>query len=354
MPIVVGPVPIVVGGRPRAACAAPDTVKGVTPPQLLRRTHDAADWTLEELLAHKQRTGTRVSLVLPARDEADTVGAIVSRVRAELVDAVPLVDEVVVIDSDSTDGTARAARDAGAVVHEAATVRPDLGGRPGKGEAMWKALFVTEGDVLVFMDADLTEWGTHFVAGLLGPLLTDDGVDLVKGFYDRPRGSTVKGVHREVPSEGGRVTELVARPLIALHWPELSGVVQPLAGEWAVRRTLFERLSVPHGYAVELAALVDTARVRGTDAIAQVDLGRRKHGHQPLRDLGAMSLQILAMAQARLADPSDADAVALRQFDWSTGRAVPVARAVDVGERPPAVTVPGYAGEPVRRGAASC
>lgn len=330
------------------------SVKGVTRPQLARRTHRAADWTPEGLLVLKRRRGTRVSLVLPARDEAATVGAIVTRVREELVEAVPLVDEIVVIDSDSTDDTARVARDAGAVVHEAAGIRPDLGDRLGKGEAMWKSLFVTTGDVLVFMDADLTEWGTHFVTGLIGPLLAEDGVDLVKGFYDRPKGSTVKGVHREVPSEGGRVTELVARPLVALHWPELAGVVQPLAGEWAVRRDLFERLSVPHGYAVELAALVDTVRLRGVDAIAQVDLGLRKHGHQPLGDLGAMSLQILAMAESRVSRSPDTDEVRLQQYDWGTGQAVPVARAVDLGERPPAVTVAGYAAEPVRRGAASC
>lgn len=327
-------------------------MKGVTPTPLAHRSHVAAEWTPEQLLAHKHRTGTRVSLVLPARDEATTVGAIVTRVREDLVEAVPLVDEIVVIDSDSTDGTARAALDAGAVVHEAAAVRPDLGSFVGKGEAMWKSLFVATGDALVFMDADLTEWDTHFVTGLLGPLLAGDGVDLVKGFYDRPAGSTVKGVHSEVPSEGGRVTELVARPLVALHWPELAGVVQPLAGEWAVRRDLFEQLSVPHGYAVELAALVDTVRLRGVDAVAQVDLGLRRHGHQPLRDLGAMSLQILAMAAARVSGAEPADDLTLRQYDATAGRAVPTDRAVDVGERPPAVSVPGY--EPVRREAGTC
>lgn len=327
-------------------------MKDVTPTPLARRTHVAAEWTPEQLLAHKQRTGTRVSLVLPARDEAATVGAIVTRVREQLVETVPLVDEVVVIDSDSSDGTADAAHAAGAVVHEAAAIRPGLGSVLGKGEAMWKSLFVTTGDVLVFMDADLTEWDTHFVTGLLGPLLTDDAVALVKGFYDRPPGSTVKGVHSEVPSEGGRVTELVARPLIALHWPELAGVVQPLAGEWAVRRDLFEQLSVPHGYAVELAALVDTARLRGVDAVAQVDLGLRRHGHQPLRDLGAMSLQILAMAAARAAGAEPAGDLTLRQYDATAGRAVPTDRAVDVGERPPAVSVAGY--EPVRREAGTC
>jgi glucosyl-3-phosphoglycerate synthase len=161
---------------------------------------------------------------------------------------------------------------------------------------MWKAQFVTTGDVLVFMDADLLDWDTHFVPGLLGPLLTRPEVALVKGFYERPMLSG----DAAVPFEGGRVTELVARPLIRLLFPELGGLHQPLAGEWAVRRELFEQLSVPTGYAVELAALVDTLRARGVDAIAQVDLGTRAHRHQSLRDLSGMATQILAAALARV------------------------------------------------------
>jgi glucosyl-3-phosphoglycerate synthase len=160
---------------------------------------------------------------------------------------------------------------------------------------MWKSLFVTKGDVLVFMDADLLDWDTHFVPGLLGPLLTRPEVSLVKGFYERPG----VGDHRSATLDGGRVTELVARPLIALEHPQLAGLVQPLAGEWAVRRSLFSALSVPTGYAVELAALIDTAATRGTDAIAQVDLGRRAHRHQSLRDLGGMARQLMAMALGR-------------------------------------------------------
>jgi len=236
-----------------------------------------------------------VSLVVPARNEAATVGDVVGRVREALVDTVALLDEIVVIDSDSTDDTYDVATDAGAVVHRAAEIRPDLGTVTGKGEAMWKAQFVTTGDLLVFMDADLLDWDTHFVPGLLGPLLTRPEVALVKGFYERPM---VSG-DAAVPFEGGRVTELVARPLIRLLVPELAGLHQPLAGEWAVRRELFERLSVPTGYAVELAALVDTQRARGIDAIAQVDLGTRAHRHQSLRDLSGMSTQILAAALAR-------------------------------------------------------
>ena len=284
-----------------------------------------------------------MSLVVPARNEAATVGAVVTRVREALMDTVALLDEIVVIDSDSTDDTYDVASDAGAVVHRSSEIRPDLGSLPGKGEAMWKSLFVTTGDVLVFMDADLVDWDTHFVPGLLGPLLTRPEIALVKGFYERPGGSGALS--------GGRVTELVARPLIALTHPELAGLVQPLAGEWAVRRSLFETLSVPTGYAVELAALVDTAAALGVDAIAQVDLGQRAHSHQDLLDLGAMSVQIMAALGRRgsglagpagRADAADVtDEVVLRQYRPEQGRIVPDARVVPVGERPPAVSVVG-------------
>jgi glucosyl-3-phosphoglycerate synthase len=260
---------------------------------LERNTHHWDDWSLAELADAK--AGRTVSLVVPARNEAATVGDVVTRVREALVDTVALLDEIVVIDSDSTDATYDVATGAGAVVHRSAEIRPDLGTEPGKGEAMWKSMFVTTGDLVVFMDADLLDWDTHFVPGLLGPLLTRPDVALVKGFYERPMGSGESAV----PFEGGRVTELVARPLVRLLFPELAGVHQPLAGEWAVRRDVFEGLSVPHGYAVELAALVDVLRAHGLDAIAQVDLGTRAHRHQSLRDLSGMAEQILAAALAR-------------------------------------------------------
>jgi glucosyl-3-phosphoglycerate synthase len=267
-----------------------------------RNTHHWDDWSLASLVETK---GARVvSLVVPARNEAATVGDVVTRVREALVDTVALLDEIVVIDSDSTDSTYDVATDAGAVVHRAAEIRPDLGTVPGKGEAMWKSQFVTRGEVIVFMDADLLDWDTHFVPGLLGPLLTRPEVQLVKGFYERPmvQGDTV------LPFEGGRVTELVARPLIRLLFPELGGILQPLAGEWAIRRSLFETLSVPTGYAVELAALVDTVRAYGLDALAQVDLGTRAHRHQSLRDLTGMATQIMAMALARSGVPTHGEA----------------------------------------------
>ena len=266
-----------------------------------RNTHHWDEWALTDLLAAK--ADCTVSLVVPARNEAATVGDVVTRVREALVDTVALLDEIVVIDSDSTDDTYDVATDAGAVVHRSAEIRADLGTMPGKGEAMWKAQFVTRGDVLVFMDADLLDWDTHFVPGLLGPLLTRPEVELVKGFYERPMGSGAEAV----PFEGGRVTELVARPLIRLLFPTLGAIHQPLAGEWAIRRSLFEQLSVPHGYAVELAALVDTERTRGLDAIAQVDLGTRAHRHQSLRDLSGMSTQIMAAALARVGAGPEVD-----------------------------------------------
>jgi glucosyl-3-phosphoglycerate synthase len=155
-------------------------------------------------------------------------------------------------------------------------------------------LFVTTGELLVFIDADLTQWDTHFITGLLGPLLTEDATLLVKGFYDR-----VLDMGDGVSMEGGRVTELVARPIFALHWPQLSALAQPLAGEWAVRRSLFESLPVPVGYGVELAAVIDTVNVHGVNAIAQVDLGRRAHRHQNLHDLGVMATELLNVANRR-------------------------------------------------------
>ena len=179
------------------------------------------------------------------------------------------------------------------------------------------------------MDADLTDWDTHFVPGLLGPLLTWPDVQLVKGFYERPG--------EQGPLDGGRVTELVARPLISLLFPELQDVVQPLAGEWAVRREHFASLSVPTGYAVELAALIDTVRLHGDAAIAQVDLGTRSHGHQPLLDLGGMAVQILAPPPADGSESAPrvgrADSAVLRQF---LPGPVPMDKVIETVERPPA------------------
>jgi glucosyl-3-phosphoglycerate synthase len=301
-----------------------------------RRTSRWQDWPHDMLLAAKQRLGVRISVVIPAKNEQRTVAGVVGAIDSSLVRQVPLVDEIVVMDSDSTDATAQVAAQAGAIVYRASEVAPSAGSFAGKGEALWKSLLVTKSDLLVFVDADLTRWGPHFVSGLIGPLLADEQIQLVKGFYTRVRtesdGST--------STEGGRVTELVARPLISLWWPELAGVVQPLAGEWAARRSLMESLSIPVGYGVELATLMDTVSAHGLDAVAQVDLGTRAHRHQANHDLALMAAELLVVAERRRGDRSggniDRPAAELQQFIRDElGHAQLISRRIPVAERPP-------------------
>ncbi len=306
---------------------------------LVDRGSRSSDWPLAEVLAAKRSAGLTVSVVIPARNEAATIGAIVKELRSDLVDGAPVIDELIVMDSLSSDATADVAASAGASVHSVADVVPELGVHPGKGEALWKAQFVTSGDILVFLDGDLMDWGTHFVTGLLGPLCVDPGILLNRGHYDRltdPAGAQPLG---------GRVTELLARPLLALRWPSLSGVMQPLAGEWAIRRSLFETLSVPVGYGIELSTLIDTFQQSGLDALAQVDLGQRAHRSRALLDLSVMSTEILRIADvrsghARAEQPPAV--VELQQPDRSRPGEW-MSRPVPVGERPPAVSVPAYA-----------
>jgi glucosyl-3-phosphoglycerate synthase len=301
-----------------------------------RRTSHWQDWPLDRLLAAKRQQGATISVVIPARNEERTVAAVVGAISRALVEEIPLVDELVVMDSDSTDATAQVAASAGAVVHRTADVSPAAGSFPGKGEALWKSLLVTAGDVVVFVDADLTSWGPHFVSGLLGPLLEIPEVQLVKGFYTRVLTET----DGSTSTEGGRVTELVARPLISLWWPGLAGVVQPLAGEWAARRSLMESLPIPVGYGVELATLMDTTARYGLDAVAQVDLGSRAHRHQANHDLALMAAELLVVAERRRQIPALPAEAELQQFVRDeSGQARLVTRSIPVTERPPAATV---------------
>jgi len=300
-----------------------------------RSTH-WRDWPLDRLLESKQRQGARISVVIPARDEERTVAGVVTAIRQALVIDAPLVDEVVVVDSDSADATAAVATRAGATVHRARDIAPQLGSHHGKGEALWKSLLVTEGDLLVFVDADLTRWGPHFVTGLVGPLLDDPEVRLVKGCYAR----VTTARDGSTSSEGGRVTELVARPLLSLWWPELTSVIQPLAGEWAARRSLMESLSIPVGYGVELATLLDTFSRHGLAALAQVDLGARAHRHQSDHDLALMAAELLVVAENRHTRPRRLlPDLALHQFVREQGTVRPRARPVPTRERPPLSTV---------------
>ena len=274
------------------------------------------------------KAGRFVSLCLPARDEAATVGPIVEAVVRELVEQVPLVDEVLVVDDGSTDSTVAVAAEAGATVVAAGEVLPGCGPGRGKGEALWKALAASKGDLLAFCDADLRDFDPGFVTGLLGPLLDDPDIGFVKGFYDRP----LEGV----AGTGGRVTELVARPLLALLFPDLAAVVQPLAGEFAARRSVLEQVPFVQGYGVDLGLLVDVASRFGVHTVAQVDLGTRTHRNRPLDELASQALAVLraALERAGVDLGPDEAAVLVRP-----GRE-PL--TVEGSQRPPMVEVPAY------------
>ncbi|MEU0412366.1 glucosyl-3-phosphoglycerate synthase [Streptomyces griseorubiginosus] len=300
---------------------------------LSTRSWSVTDRPLHQIMAAKQRSGQTVSVVLPALNEEETVGDIVAVIRHDLMQQVPLVDEIVVVDSGSTDRTSEVAAAAGATVVHRDEILPHLPAVPGKGEVLWRSLLVTRGDIVCFIDADLKEFSSDFVSGIVGPLLTDPGVDLVKGMYDRPLGGAA--------GQGGRVTELMARPLLNMHWPQLAGFVQPLGGEYAARRSLLEQLPFPVGYGVELGMLVDALHLVGLDALAQVDVGVRKHRHQDGQALGRMSAAIYRTAQLRLARghmirPS------LTQFERGEDGFEPRTYSVDTEERPPMTEIPEY------------
>lgn len=261
---------------------------------LPRRSSRGPSWTLSRVL--KAKGSTRISVVLPARDEEQTVGGIVAQIRRRLVDDVGLVDELIVIDSRSSDATAAVAASAGATVYHQDHVLPGQPRMDGKGDALWKGLAASTGDVVLFVDSDLRDFTTDFVVGLLGPLLCDPGVVFVKAHYLRPLITD----QASVPGGGGRVSELVARPLINLYWPRLAGFVQPLAGEYGGYRHVLERIPFVTGYGVEFAMLIDLLDLVGLDALAQVDLGTRTHRHQDIEALGRMAAQILQTADARL------------------------------------------------------
>jgi len=296
-------------------------------PVLPRRFHHA-DLPADVLAERKRAAGHVVSVCLPARDEADTVGAIVATIRAALVEEIGLVDEVLVVDDHSTDRTTAVAAAAGARVVAVDDVLPELGPGRGKGEALWKSVAAADGDLIVWCDADVTDFSPRFVTGLLGPLLLDPEVDFVKGYYERPVDPGAEA------SGGGRVTELVARPAIALLHPHLAAVVQPLGGEYAGRRSLLEQLPFVQGYGVDLGLLLDVADLEGAGAIAQVDLGTRRHRNRTLAELGPQALEVLQTALARAGADVPREATLVR----------PDRDPVEVvlAERPPLLEVPSY------------
>lgn len=303
----------------------------------LRTWHDP-DWTVPELVDAK--AGRTLSVVLPALDEQDTVAGVIASIRP-LVGS--LVDELVVLDSGSRDDTARRAREAGARVVAREEAIPQIPPAAGKGEALWRAVAATVGDVIVFVDSDLVEPDPGYVPNLVGPILTSEGIHHVKGFYRRP----LRIDESEDPRGGGRVTELVARPLLAALRPELTGIIQPLGGEYAGTRELLESVPFAPGYGVELGLLLDTYHRFGADALAQVNLSVRKHRNRDLMELGVMSRQIIGTVLRRcgIADSG----APLTQY-FSRGRSFdPHATAVELDDRPPLADV-FRPGAPVRDG----
>ena len=273
----------------------------------------------ELLREHKRET---VTAVLPAREVADTIGPIV-----ETLMGLDLVDQVLVVDAASEDGTADRARALGAEVHQESELVDDLGPALGKGDAMWRALEVARGEIVVYMDSDTRGFGGHFVCGVLGPLLVEEGVEFVKASFQRP----FAGESADRPLGGGRVTELTARPLFSAFYPDLAAFAQPLAGEVAARRGLFERIPFACGYAVETSMLLDARDLVGIEAMAQVDLDQRRNHHQSLEELGPMAYSVLQVILERLRSEGrllDGEAPPLQTAD---GRAV----RVDLIERPP-------------------
>ena len=288
---------------------------------------------LSGLVAAKSGQGHTVSVCLPARDEEETVGRVVETVRRGLVEQLPLVDEIVVMDDGSTDATGDAARAEGARVFRVEDLLPELPPGTGKGNAMWKSLYVCEGDLLCWVDADITNFRADFVTRLLAPLLGDPEVGMVKGFYRRP-------LH-DSPTGGGRVTELMARPVLSYLFPLLTRFVQPLAGECAARRSILEAVPFVEGWGVEIGLLLDVVHRFGIQSVTQVDLGVRAHRNRPLEELGPQALAILATALRRAGldacDPPFAAELVRYDEDLEPER-VPVV----VRERPPMVAVPAY------------
>ncbi|PPK70152.1 glucosyl-3-phosphoglycerate synthase [Actinokineospora auranticolor] len=289
-----------------------------------RSTWQSPEWTVSQLVLAK---GTRrVSVVLPALDEERTVGAVVASVRP-LVGT--LVDELVVVDSGSTDRTVDLAAAAGARVVHRDDVLPDIPPRPGKGEVLWRSLAATTGDLVVFLDSDLVDPDPTFVPSLLGPLLTVSGVHLVKGFYRRP----LRLESEEIGTGGGRVTELLARPVISALRPELSGVIQPLGGEYAGTREFLTSVPFAPGYGVEIGLLLDAHSRYGLAGLAQVNLGVRKHRNRSLLQLGVMARQILGTALDRCGIPTPPGE--LTQFIQVGGEWLPDRTEILTEDRPP-------------------
>jgi glucosyl-3-phosphoglycerate synthase len=314
-------------------------------------TYHAGEFAdLNRLLDLKRKQNLTVSLALPALNEAETVGHVIASVKQALMERVPLIDEMILVDSNSSDRTREIAAEFGLPVHIHQQILPGLGARAGKGEALWKSLYLTRGDIVVWIDTDIVNIHPRFVYGLLGPLILREDVQLVKAFYRRP----LKVENKLQAGGGGRVTELTARPLLNLFFPELSGLVQPLSGEYGGRRSALEQLPFSSGYGVETGLIIDVFEKFGLSSIAQVDLQERVHHNQPLESLSKMSFAIIQTVVRRIERRYGMNMLedvnkSLKLIRYEQGRLFLDVEEIAELERPPMIEVPEYRqGQPAR------
>lgn len=299
---------------------------------------------LNRLVEEKAKKNLKISLCLPTLNEEETIAKEIIILKSELMTRYPLLDEIVVVDSGSSDKTMEIARAYGADVYEAAEILPHLEPFKGKGENLWKALYITKGDIIIYLDADIKNIHHRFVYGLIGPLLLYDHIKFVKGFYDRPISI---GKNKIRPTGGGRVTELVIRPLFSLFFPELTQLIQPLSGEYAGFRELFERIPFPIGYGVETSMNMDIYEKWGLDVMAQVDLDRRVHRNQDTKALGRMAFAILKTFIHRkvrmgVIDFKEELFDDMIQYNLVNNRYLPDILKIETHERPPIIEIPEY------------
>jgi glucosyl-3-phosphoglycerate synthase len=305
--------------------------------------HHADFWDLKKLVEIKEKKNLKISLCIPTLNEEETIGKEVILFRSELMQRYPLLDEIAVIDSGSDDKTLEVASEYGADTYLASDILPQLGEKKGKGENLWKAVYQLDGDIVVYVDADIKNIHPRFVYGLVAPLILRDDAKYAKAFYDRPlaMGGGVR------PSGGGRVTEILIRPLFSLLFPELTAIIQPLSGEYAVRREVLERISFPIGYGVETSHLLDIYHQWGIDAFVQTDLDQRVHHNQPTRALGKMAFGILQTFFKRAENMGVFDKLPdyetiLRQFQAVDEKYEQVQHNIVEDERPPMITIDAY------------
>ena len=309
-----------------------------------RTFHHSNFWDLRWLVEQKERQGLTISLCLPALNEEMTIGKEIVILKSELHDRYPLIDEIAVIDSGSTDRTREIAASFGADVYLASDYLPQYGQQRGKGENLWKALYLLKGDIIVYIDSDINNIHPRFVYGLVGPLIQNPDIHYVKAFYDRPLAFT--GGLR--PTGGGRVTEILIRPLFNLFYPDLAFILQPLSGEYAGRRSILEQIPFPVGYGVETAMLIDIYGKLGLDGFAQTDLDRRVHRNQDTVALGRMAFGVLRTFIRRLVRDGKAQFAEelpslMRQFEVEEGRRYQTKEyTIEEVERPPMIELPEY------------